>query len=190
MKKKDKLKDKKSTKSGPEQEDLITSNLDNKFEFTDKIDELRNLAQNSYLNGDYKEAIGYAEEIIKLAVQRNITSYVKDQENFINIIADKLQKEYLISEIENVAIGIQRIHETLLKTNKVEKAHQIFEDFKNKYHEFPEFKSITLVQELIAKDTKEWIKFKTSMKENVKEDEEEDDIDATVDEIQKFLNIR
>ena len=167
--KKEKAKDKRSKKSEPERKEINTSQLEKKFEFTAKIDELKILAQNSYLNGDYKEAICYAEEIIKLAVQRNATSYVKDQEKFINIIADKLQKEYLISEIKNVATGILSIYETLLKTNKVEKAHQVVEDFRNKYKEFPEFESIAIVQELITKDNKEWIKFSVSTKESVKD---------------------
>lgn len=187
-----KKKDKKSKDS--ELKERKKTSLDNRFEIAAKIDDLKVQAQNSYLSGNYNEAIKYAEEIINLAVQSNITSYVKDQEKFINVIADKLQKEYLVSEIKDVATGIQQIYETLSKTNKIEKAHEILDDFKNKYHDFPEFESIPIVQDLIIKDYKEWIRFNASQKEITEEkitkDEREKDFDSTIDEIQKFLRTR
>ena len=88
MKKKDKKEKKTEIKNGG------ISAIDRRFEITAKIEELKNLAQNSYLRGDYPQAIKCAEEVIKLAVQADLQSYVKEQEKFINIIADKLQKQY------------------------------------------------------------------------------------------------
>lgn len=93
-----------------------------------------------------------------------------------------------------MATGIQQIYEALSKTNKIEKAHEILADFKNKYHDFPEFESIPIVQDLITKDNKEWIMFNASQKETteekIKKDEKEEDFDSTIDEIQKFLRTR
>ncbi len=113
---------------------------------------MENLAQNSYLSGDYHKAISYAEEIIRLAVQGDVKSYVKEQEKFINVIADKLQREYLVSEIKDVITGIQSLYEALIKTNRVQKAHKIVEDFKARYEDVSEFESIPQVQEIIMKD--------------------------------------
>ena len=90
MNKKEKKKEKKGDKI--EIKKSYTSQLDNRFEITSKIDELKFLAQNSYLSGDYHAAINYADEIIRLAVQGDIQSFVKEQKKFINIIADKLKR--------------------------------------------------------------------------------------------------
>ncbi len=169
------------------------SPIKNRFDLTAKINDLKILAQNCYISGDYKGAINYAEEIINLAVQDNVTSYVKDQEKFINVIADKLQREYRISEITNVAVGIQQLYGTLLKTNNTERAHEILADFLNKYQDFAEIESIPIVQELITNDKKEWIKYNITKKnpegEQLK-DEEKNEFDATIDDIKKFLNTR
>ncbi len=186
-------KDKKTKETKHKLKKSEFSLIDERFEITAKINDLKILAQNSYISGNYKGAINYAEEIINLAVQRNITSYVKDQEKFINIIADKLQREYIISEIKDVAVGIQQLYETLLKTNNIEKAHEILADFLNRYQDFPEFESIPIVQELITKDKKEWIKYNTIKKDPAEEqlrDDEKDEFDNTLDDIQKFLNTR
>ena len=169
------------------------SPINNRFELTAKINDLKILAQNCYMSGDYKGAINHAEEIINLAVKSNITSYVKDQEKFINVIADKLQREYLISEIKNVAVGIRQLYETLLKTNNIEKAHEILADFLNRYRDFPEYESVPIVQELITKDKKEWVKFNISKKDlegKQLNNDEKNEFDTTLDDIQKFLNTR
>ena len=79
LKKKEKQKEKKKMET--KKPDI--SQIDRRFEITSKIDELNILAQNSYLSGDYHKAISYAEEIIKLSVQGNVQSYVKEQEKFI-----------------------------------------------------------------------------------------------------------
>jgi len=168
------------------------SPIDKRFEITSKINDLKIVAQNCFMSGDYKGAINHAEEIINLAVQGNITSYVKDQEKFINIIADRFQRKYMISEIKDVAVGIQQLYETLLKTNNIERAHEILADFLKRYQNFPELESIPIVQNLINRDKKEWIKF-VSLKTGTAEEqqnEEKDEFDATLDDIQKFLNTR
>jgi len=192
MKKKEKQKEKKSKKV--EKQTVDTYYIDSRFEISSKIDELKNLAQNCYLSGNYQEAINYSEEIIKLAIKGDVPSYVKEQEKFINIIADKLQKEYMMSEVKNVATGIEQLYETLIKSNKVKKAHEILEDFKKKYEEIPNFESIPIVQQLIMKDNKEWIKYTSSIKEGVEqkptEKTEEDEFDSMLDEIKRFLKTR
>lgn len=192
MKKKEKQKEKKSKKIEIEKVDI--SEIDKRFEITSKIDELKILAQNSYLRGDYHEAINYVDEIIRLAVQGDVQSYVKEQEKFINIIADKLQKEYIISEINDVATGILQIYEILIKTNKIEKAHKILEDFKNRYENVPDLESIPIVRELIMMDNREWIKYTSSLREvdtqKPVEETKEDDFDSMLDDIQKFLKRR
>ena len=38
-------------------------------------------------------------------------------------------------------------------------AHEIVESFKQRYKEFPFFESVPEVQEIIKKDSKEWIKY-------------------------------
>lgn len=188
-----KKKDKKTKETEQELKKSESTPIDDRFEITAKINDLKILAQNSFMSGNYKVAINYAEEIINLAVRSNITSYVKDQEKFINVIADKLQRKYLISEIKNVAVGIQQLYGTLLKTNNIERAHEILADFLNRYQDFPEIESILIVQELITKDKKEWIKFNITKKDLAEEQlnhDEKDEFATTLDDIKKFLNTR
>jgi len=178
---------KKKDKNGKKIEKVDTE-IDRKFEITSKIEELKNLAQNSYLRGDYPQAIKYAEEVIKLAVQVDLQSYVKEQEKFINIIAEKLQKKYLISEIKKTAINIQQNYDKIIESVNVEKAHEMVENFKKQYEDFPDFESIPVVQEIIMKDNKEWIKF-TSTKRKDLNDEEKEEKDL-IDDLQRFLKTR
>ncbi|MFX0037119.1 MAG: hypothetical protein ACFE9I_15925 [Candidatus Hermodarchaeota archaeon] len=67
-------------------------------------------------------------------------------------------------------------------------------DFKKNYKDFPDFESIPIIQELIVRDNKEWIRYKSSdIKESEKhmdDQTKEDNIDSTLDEIQKFLKLR
>jgi len=185
---------KKEKKSENIEKQVQSSQIDNRFELTSKIDELKSLAQNCYLSGKYQEAIKFSEKIIKLAIQGDVSFHIKEQEKFINIIADKLQKEYIFSEIKNVAIGIQELYETLIRTGKIERAHEILVDFKKKYEDFPDFESITIVQKLIINDNKEWIKYRSSKIDEIEkhptEQPEEDEFDSTLDEIQRFLKTR
>jgi len=184
-----KKKDKKEKKTEKKKADI--SEIDRRFEINSKIEELKSLAQNSYLSGNYSEAIDYAEKIIKLAVQVDLQSYVKEQEKFINNIASKLQQKYLLSEIQNTAIKILESYDNLIESENIEKAHEIVEDFKKKYEDFPDFESIPLVQKLIMKEKREWIKYSASIREDVEkevmEEKEEKDL---VDDLQRFLKTR
>ncbi len=58
----------------------------------------------------------------------------------------------------------------------------------------PNFESIPIVQQLIIKDNKEWIKYTSSIKEGVEqkptEKTEEDEFDSMLDEIKRFLKTR
>lgn len=189
MKKKEKQKEKKNKKLEIEKTDF--SQIDNRFEMTSKIDELKILAQNSFLRGDYHKAISYSDDLIRLAVKGGALSYVKEQEKFINVIADKLQKDYIITEIKGVGTGLQQLYETLIKTNKVEKAHEIIEDFKKRYEDVPDFELIPIVRELIMKDNKEWIKYTSSIREEIeKKIVEETEEDELIDDLRRFLKTR
>jgi len=182
MKKKDKK------EKNPEIKKVDISEIDRRFEITSKIEELKNLAQNSYLTGNYPEAIKYAEEVIKLAVQVDLQSYVKEQEKFINTIADKLQKEYLLSEIKSAAINIQENYDKLIESVNIEKAHEMVENFKKQYEDFPDFKSISVVQEIIMKDKRDWIKFSSTKREDLSEEEKKEE--DLIDDLQRFLKTR
>lgn len=184
-----KKKDKKEKKTEKKKADI--SEIDRRFEINSKIEELKSLAQNSYLSGNYSEAIDYAEKIIKLAVQVDLQSYVKEQEKFINTIADKLQKKYQRSEIKNTATKILENYDKLIELENIEEAHAIVKNFQKKYEEFPDFESIPLVQELIMKDKREWIKYSSSIREDLeKEGMDEKEEKDLVDDLQRFLKTR
>ena len=180
-----KKKDKKEKKT---EINKVDTEMDRKFEITYKIEELKNLAQDSYLKGNYPQAIKYAEEVIRLAVQVDLQSYIKEQEKFINIIAEKLQKKYTLSEIEKTAINLQQNYDKIIESVNVEKAHEIVENFKKQYEDFPDFESIPVVQEIIMKDNREWIKFTSTKRNNLNDEEKEEE--ELIDDLQRFLKTR
>ena len=80
MKKKDKKLKKKAKKS--EREPEVIDFKTNKLEALSKIDNLRFLAQKNHMEGNFEDAIFNAEQIIRLAILTDMTSYIKEQEDF------------------------------------------------------------------------------------------------------------
>ncbi|MFX1493388.1 MAG: hypothetical protein ACFFBZ_03835 [Promethearchaeota archaeon] len=130
-----------------------------KFDILSDIDDMKILEENFFLNGNYEDAINYAERVIRLAIKNKMDSYIKEQEEFMRKVAEKVQYEYYSSEIGESGKVIKKIYDILLESEKIYEAHEILESFKKKYHNNPSFYSIPLIKELIKKDETEWLKY-------------------------------
>ena len=177
-----------STSDNPLSKKKEGKNLE-KYEILSKVADLEILAKKAMMIGDYEEAIGKSEEIIRLSILGDLSQYFKDQQAFLNEIAYKVHQEYTTKEINDVGNGIRRIYETLIDAEKVQEAHYILNDFKEKYSDISFFNNIPLIQELIDMDTKLWMKYQLSLEKREKhlEGDELYNLEDDIDEIKKFL---
>ena len=132
------------------------------IETISKIVELNDLAEGSLMKGDYDDAIYYSEKVIRLAIENGMDHHIKKQEELMKLIAEKVQKDFYASEINEAASKIEKIYDVLIKTQNFNQAHETLEAFKIHYKDKINLNSIQIIQELIKKDLKERIKFKIS----------------------------
>ncbi len=161
MKKKDK---KQKVKKGKlEQEDSHIPIKNPQIETLSKIVELSDLAEGSLMKGVYDDAIIYSEQVIRLAIENDMEHHIKKQEEFMKIIAEKVQKDFFVSEINEAASKIEKIYDVLIKAENFNQAHEVLEAFKIHYKDKLNLDSIQIIQNLTKKDLKERIKFKISL---------------------------
>ncbi len=154
MKKKEK-----ERKKGKEQQQQKTIK-NPRLETLSKIVELIDIANDYYMKMDYDNAINYSEKIIRLAITSNFEHHIKEQQQFLIKIAEKVQEKYFVSEIKEAVNKIDKIYNVLLEAKQISQAHEILETFKNHYQDKIDLDSIPLIKELIIKDRRERIKNK------------------------------
>ncbi len=134
-----------------------------KIEAISNIDDLRIRAQNYNLERKFDEAIICADQIIRIAIQYNLSDYMKEQEEFINSIAKKVEKEYMISQIKEYTAWIQDQYDKLVNSDGIVQAHDLVESFRQRYKDLPYIDSIPEVEAIFKKDMIHWLKY-NSMK--------------------------
>ena len=154
MKKKEK--ERKKRKEQQQQEKIKNPRL----EALSKIVELIDIANDSYMKMDYDNAINYSEKIIRLAITSNFEHHIKEQQQFLTKIAEKVQEKFFVSEINEAVKKIEKIYNALLEAKQVSQAHEILETFKRHYQDKIDLESIPLIKELLMKDRRERIKNK------------------------------
>lgn len=142
-------------------EEHLESGINPRIELLSKIGNLKNFANDSLLQNDYDKAIGYSEKVIRLAIKHNIDNEIGDQQKFMKLIAEKVQHDYFISEINETIAKIQKIYNLLVDLNNFTQAHEIFETFLNNYKDKVDINQLPQLKSLIDKDKKEWIKYHT-----------------------------
>ena len=130
------------------------------FEVIEKLQELKGVKQDHIFKKEYAQALTVANEIIKIASTAKISSYVEEEENSIDAIQKKLEKQKNYTKIEKKAKKVDILIEKLVLEEKMEEAHELVEAFKNKYEELSYFESIPGVLQLLDKEHKAWVKFK------------------------------
>jgi hypothetical protein len=133
-----------------------------KMEALSHIEELSFAAQDYRNKGNFDGAIVCADRIIRMAIQYELAaSYIKEQEDFINSMAKKIQKAHITSQIKEYTLWIDKQYDKLVEENAIVQAHDLVESLKERYKDVPEFDTIDIVQELIIKDKRAWIKYHT-----------------------------
>ncbi|MHA1669711.1 MAG: hypothetical protein ACTSV5_03935 [Promethearchaeota archaeon] len=168
-----------------------TSQKLQKYEILDSISDLEILAKKASMIGNYDDSIQYAEQIIRLSIMGALPGYIKEQQKFLNEIAERVHKEYTIEEIHSVGNSIKKIYEILIEGEKIQEAHTILNDFKNNYKEVSYFNSIPLIQELLSRDYQLWIYYQSTFQDDESYHDNEDqkeDFNRELKEIKNFLN--
>lgn len=161
MKKKDKKQKEKKGKLVQEESYIPIKNP--QIETLSKIRELSDLAEGSLMKGVFDDAIYYSEQVIRLAIENGMDYHIKKQEQFMKSVAEKVQKDFFVSEINEAASKIEMIYDVLIKAENFNQAHEVLEAFKVHYRDKINLDSIQIIQDLIKKDLKERIKFKISL---------------------------
>ncbi|MGQ4872718.1 MAG: hypothetical protein ACP6IY_01465 [Promethearchaeia archaeon] len=180
MTKKEKKKKKKDKKESEEKgiADLKLS----KFDALTKIDELTNLAHNYKMQGNYEEAIRTSGKIVELALQFDLPSYIKEQDDFLKSIAKEVQKDHIIREIMEYGEKVIKQFNELVEEDNIESAHKLVKAFKEKYVEIPYFDKIPIINKLIERENKTWIQYKSRGSEIVEKHKK-------IDEKEEFLDL-
>ena len=161
-----------------------------KYEILSEISNLEILAKKASMIGNYDESIQYSEQIIRLSIIGDLPDHIKEQQKFLNEIAERVHKEYTIEEIHSVGNGIKKIYEILIEGEKIQEAHTILKDFKTNYNHIAYFNSIPLIQELISRDDHLWISYQSTLqdeKEDQDKDTQKEDLQTELEDIKKFL---
>jgi len=166
MKKKDKKQKVKKGKLVQEENNIPTKNP--QIETLSKIVELSDLAEGSLMKGVFDDAIYYSEQVIRLAIENSMDHHIKKQEQFMKIVAEKVQKDFFVSEINEAASKIEMIYDVLIKAENFNQAHEVLETFKVHYRDKINLDSIQIIQDLTKKDLKERIKFKIGQQNDKK----------------------
>ncbi|TXT60729.1 MAG: hypothetical protein BAJALOKI2v1_80021 [Promethearchaeota archaeon] len=133
-----------------------------KMEIIEKLENLKRKADSFRQKEDFNNAIKIADKIMRIAISFNLPNYWKEEEKFINEISQRVQKEHLITKIKEYARWLLKQYDKLVESNAIFQAHQMVESFKQTYEDLSFFESIPEAQEIIKKDTKEWLKYKSS----------------------------
>ena len=131
-----------------------------RLETLSEIVELIDVANDYYMKMDYDNAINTSEKIIRLAITSKYEHHIKEQQQFLTKIAEKVQEKFFVTEINEAINKIEKIYNALLEAKQISQAHEILETFKEHYQDKIDLDSIPLIKELIMKDRRERIKHK------------------------------
>ncbi|MFX1316176.1 MAG: hypothetical protein ACFE9T_09955 [Promethearchaeota archaeon] len=149
-----------------EQEMNESSNKNLQLDMISEINDLKFLAESCLLNNNYDKAVNYAEQIIRKAIKMGVEYPIEEQERFLKKVAEKVQKDYFENEIEEAGKMVNKIYDILLNSENVIQAHEIVQSFKEYYKNNSFFNSIPLIQDLITKDKKNWIRYYSTTQNN------------------------
>jgi hypothetical protein len=146
----------------------------NRLDIISKIDDLSDSAQQYRRQGNLKEAIRIVGKITNLAIQGNMPSYIKEQDEFLKDIAKEVKKDHIISKIIEEGESTSALYDKMIHAGKINEAHELVQDFKDKYQDYSYFNTLPIVKDLIIKDQREWIKRQSGDAQEVKEDKKKD----------------
>ena len=126
-----------------------------KIQIISEIDQLKVVANNHLLMKKYYEAIKVSELILGLARKANLTSIIKEQEDFVSKVSSLID-EGKLSFIEEDFKELKEKYDNLLKIEDLENAHKLLQNFKSKFENVLELEEIPQTKEFLDNDEELW----------------------------------
>ncbi len=120
----------------------------------------------------YSEAIKISEDIIALSLEINDTALEKEQEDIITQLKEKSEIKTDIDKIKNETLEIKNKFEKLIETKisaNIIEAHEMVEEFKQKYVDVFDLTTISESKELLKKEEVVWSNFTKDQQYALKE---------------------
>ena len=127
-----------------------------KLTLISEMEELEVIANNHLIMKKYPEAIKAAERIINLALELNMKSVIREQEEFIAKIYKILETDKLATIILDDFTNIKTKYDQLIKKNKFREAHDDILKFKAKYDEYYDVRLISSINQFLQKEKRIW----------------------------------
>ena len=140
-----------------------------KIEVLSKIDELKVIANNHYLMGNYDEAINIAEEIMDIAEEAKLYSVVREEGEHIANLYKQAKKDHKFKVVRDDFEGLKEDYEKLLSEDKVADAHELLQTFEQYYEKNMNLNSFKRVKDLFQADEKLWNKFHKNQQNLIKQ---------------------
>lgn len=140
-----------------------------KIEVLSKIDELRVIANNHYLRGNYDEAIKVAENIMDIAEEAKLYSVVREEGEHIANLYKQGKDDHKFIVIRDEFEGLKEEYKKLLKQNEIKNAHELLQTFKKYYEKDMNLTSFKRVKDLFFEDEKLWNDFHTNQLNIIKQ---------------------
>lgn len=159
-----------------------------KMELIEQIEGLKGVKQGHAVKGDYKSAIKVSQKIIEFAKIANLESIIQEEENAIEEMQEKLERESYITTIKKECRENDDAYDKYIDDEEIVKAHELIEDFKNKYIELSFFNSIPGVKDLFEKDKKVWLRYKVKqdyIKAGKEKEKPKEKIEKSIPKVEK-----
>ncbi len=140
-----------------------------KIEVLSKIDELKVIANNHYLMGNYDEAIKVAENIMDIAEEAKLYSVVREEGEHIANLYKQGKDDHKFIVIRDEFEGLKEEYKNLLKRNEIKNAHELLQTFKKYYENDMNLTSFKRVKDLFFEDEKLWNDFHTNQLNIIKQ---------------------
>lgn len=140
-----------------------------KIEVLSKIDELKVIANNHYLIGNYDEAIKVAENIMDIAEEAKLYSVVREEGEHISNLYKQGKDDHKFIVIRDEFEGLKEEYKKLLKQNEIKNAHELLQTFKKYYEKDMNLTSFKRVKDLFFEDEKLWNDFHTNQLNIIKQ---------------------
>lgn len=140
-----------------------------KIEVLSKIDELKVIANNHYLIGNYDEAIKVAENIMDIAEEAKLYSVVREEGEHIANLYKQGKDDHKFIVIRDEFEGLKEEYKKLLKQNEIKNAHELLQTFKKYYEKDMNLTSFKRVKDLFFEDEKLWNDFHTNQLNIIKQ---------------------
>ena len=140
-----------------------------KIEVLSKIDELKVIANNHYLRGNYDEAIKVAENIMDIAEEAKLYSVVREEGEHIANLYKQGKDDHKFIVIRDEFEGLKEEYKKLLKQNEIKNAHELLQTFKKYYEKDMNLTSFKRVKDLFLEDEKLWNDFHINQQNIIKQ---------------------